>query len=425
MPDAPGRPPSRAAVAAAAVATLVAPVGSSGQDLARDVYRRSPMSGPDPLAHVLAPRGSLGFHAGGTAANSALTLDEIGSLVFLAERDSLLAGDVLDALGLVPRGEGVGAGGTGRAALRVGVPLAERWTVGASVGATGWGAALADDDAVALLRDGNAARSEFGLGRTQGDALLAADVGAQAAWRAGRILGRRGPELTFAAGLRWVRPLYYGRARSLLDDGGRVRITRDSVRADVAVATAETPSVELQGSGVLADALARARWPRAEFAVEASLTGLGTVSVDRVLRRSERVELATTRLDSVVDVVEGLSFGVRDTVEADVSPPAELGLAVSTWTIPAVQLDARLTAAVGGDFRRPPASLELLSTFRPVPSVPLRAGLRVGGDAGVAYRVGAGWEGDRFFARLGAATGGGWFGAARGVSADLGVGVWF
>lgn len=175
----------------------------------------------------------------------------------------------------------------------------------------------------------------------------------------------------------------------------------------------------------MGDALVRAAWPAAKLAVEASLTGLGTIRVDGALERSERVEVSTTRLDSVVDVVEALSFDVRDTLETDVSPPAELLLTVSTWRIPLVQVDARFAAPVGGDFHRPPPTVELLSTVRPARSWPLRAGLRLEGHGNVGYRLGTGWEGSRFFGRVTASSEGGLFGGARGVSADVAFGLSF
>lgn len=413
------------AVLAALVLHLAVPGSSNGQISPRETDRRGSVSGQDPFAHVLTSGWSLVLYGHGAAANSALTLDDLGALVFLADRDSLRVGDALDALGLIPRGEGLAADGEAGTGFQGGIPVGHGWTVGASMGARGWSTGVADEDAVSLLRDGNADRTEFSLGTTRGDALLAAEVGAHAGWQAGRIVGNDGPQLTFAGGLRWVRPLFYGRARSLLEDGGRIRITPDSVRAKLAVVTAETPSVQLQGGGVLGDALVRAAWPESEFAVEASVSGIGAVSIDRVLRRREEVNIATTRLDSVVDVVEALSFEVRDSVATSVSPPAALNLTASTWSLPSVQLDVRLKVPMGGDFHRPPPTVGLISTFRPLRMLPLLAGLQLGGHADVGYRVGAGWEGERLFARLSAATGGGFFGGARGVTADVSFGVRF
>lgn len=159
--------------------------------------------------------------------------------------------------------------------------------------------------------------------------------------------------------------------------------------------------------------------------MEAAVTGLGRVGMDGLLQRREEVDVATTRLDEVVDEVEALSFRVRDTVSASVSPPADLRLTATSRALDDVQLDARLGVPLGGDFARPPPSLELLSTWRPLRRLPLRAGLRLGGHADTAYRLGTGWEGRRFFARMSATSAGGLFGSARGVSADVGFGIWF
>lgn len=412
------------ALAVAFVVALAVSGPATAQEGEPDRYRRSPLMGDDPFAHLLTSRRSIVISGRVGAANSALTLDDVGAITFLAERDRFRVTDALDGLGLVPRGEGLEGAGDGRASVRVGLPVGDSVVLGLGAGAASWASLRLDDDAVALLRDGNADRTEFGLGQTRGDVLLAAELGALAAWRAGRLLGRDGPQISFGGGLRWLRPLYYARSRSLVG-GGRVRVGPDSVRARVAVATAETPSVEPRGGGVLFDGLIRAEWPARSFAVEASVTGLGRVGMDGVLQRREEVDIATTRLDEVVDAFEELSFRVRDTVSASVSPPADLHLTASSRALDDVQLDARLGVPLGGDFARPPPSLELLSTWRGIRRLPLRAGLRLGDHTEVAYRLGTGWEGRRFFARVSATSAGGLFGGARGLSGDVSLGVWF
>lgn len=419
------RTTARGALAVAAVVALTVPGPAAAQDGGVDRYRRSPLMGDDPFAGLLTSHASVAVSGRAGAANNALTLDDAGAVVFLADRDRLRVTDALDGLGLVPRGEGLEGAGDGRGSVRVGVPVGDSLVLGLGAGAASWASLRLDDDAVALLRDGNADRTEFSLGRTRGDVLLAAELGAHTAWRAGRLLGSGGPQIALGGGLRWLRPLYYARSRSLIDDGGRVRVGPDSVRARVAVATAETPSVEPRGGGVLVDGLVRAEWPERSLALEASVTGLGRVEMDGVLQRREEVDVATTRLDEVVDAVEDLSFRVRDTVSTSVSPPADLRLTASSRALDHVQLDARLGVPFGGDFARPPPSLEMLSTWRPDPRLPLRAGLRLGGHAETAYRLGTGWEGRRFFARLSATSAGGLFGGARGVSGDVAFGVWF
>jgi hypothetical protein len=281
-----------------------------------------------------------------------------------------------------------------------------------------------DDDAVALLRDGNGARSEFTLGETRGDGLLTAEVGAHAVWRHGRLAGLRHARLALGAGVRYVEPLFYVRARSLLENGGRILLTRDSVRARASVASARTPRVGAQGSGVLADLMARLEWPERGMALEASIRDLGRVALNGLVRRREDVDLATTRLDSVVDVLEKLSFTVRDTAPDHVSPPAVVGLTASVWSVHPVQLDGRLLVPVGGDFDRPPPAVELLSTWRPSPPLPLRAGVRLGGRSGPGVRLGLGWETDRFYVRGSAVTSGGVVGGARGLGATLDLGFW-
>lgn len=416
-----GRRPGASWWAVPALCALLA--GPAAAQSPAELYRRSPLSGPDPFARLDVPRWSLAVSGRAAAANSALTLDDLGAILFLAERDSLRVGDALDALGLVPSGEGISGSGDAGAGMRLGIPLG-RVTLGLGLSGRAYGGMHLDDDAVALLRDGNAARSAFTLGRSRGAGLVTAEAGAHAVWRAGRVGGPPGPRLLVGGGLRLARPLYYARSRSRLRGGGTIRVTPDSVRARLSLEASETPGVDIRGEGVLADLMVRAEWPRPGAAVELSLTGAGEITVDRLVRRTESVDVATTRLETVVDEVEDLSLAVRDTVAAGVSPPAVAAATASLWSLAPVQLDARLAVPLGGDLVDRPAGGELLSTWRPLPTLPLRAGVRLGGHADVAWRVGAGWESTAFFVRAGGSTGGGLPGGPRGLSARLAAGLW-
>lgn len=410
------------AVEETAVETVEDAGAGAGADLP-DLYRRTPMVGGDPFARLTVGRPSLGLGARAAGGNSALDLNDLGAILFLAERDSLRAGDALDALGLVPAGEGLTGYGDAGSGLTLGLPVTRRLTVGAGLGGRGYGSFRVDDDAVALLRDGNNARSEFRLGETRADGLLTGEAGLHAVLRPAGA-GPWGSTVAVGAGIRYVQPLYYARAASLLEGESEVVVAPDSVRARVSVAADRTPSVGGRGGGLLADATARLAWPGRGVAVEAAVHDLGRVSVDGLVRRSEEVDLATTRLDSVVDAVESLSFPVRDTLDGTVTPPARLSLTASLWSRLPVQLDGRLLVPVGGDFDRPPPIGELVSTWRHG-NLPVRAGLRVGGRSGLGARLGLGWEGRRFYVRGSAVSGGGLGGGARGLGARLGAGVWF
>lgn len=396
-----------------------------GDDLGRgELYRRTPLVGGDPFAGLLVDRPSATLSARAAGGNSALALDELGAILLLAERDSLRPGDALDALGLAPQGRALAGYGDGGAGLRAGLPLGRRLTVGVSLQGRGYGSFRVDEDAVALLRDGNASRSEFMVGESRGDGLAAAEVGAHAVLRPAGIRGPGGARVAIGAGVRLVRPLYYARFLSLLEDRSRVLVSADSVRARVSVASDRTPSVGGRGAGALADLMARFEWPNRGVAVEASVRDLGGVNVDGLVRRREDVDISTTRLDTVVDVVESLSFPVTDTVSASVSPPAMVAVTTSVWSGLPVQLDGRILLPVGGDFERPPPVGEVAATWRHG-SLPVRTGVRVGGLSGFGMRLGSGWESDAFFVRASAITSGGIGGAARGVAANLEAGVWF
>lgn len=390
-----------------------------------ELYRRSPLIGGDPFAHLTEGRRSLALTSRASGGNNTLDLDHLGAILFLAERDSLRPADALDALGLVPRGEGLTGYGNGGARLRLGLPVSRSVTVGVGLAGRGFGSFRLDDDAVALLRDGNGARSEFSLGETRADGLLAAELGVHGVWRPEGRPGPGGSRLAVGAGLRLVEPLFYGRALSVLEDRSRILVSPDSVRARASVASARTPTVAGQGSGFLADLMARLEWPRRGVAVEGMVRDLGRVSLHGLVLRREDVDLSTTRLDSVVDVMEGLSLTVRDTVTASVSPPVQVGLTASVRRHLPVRLDGRLLVAVGGSFDRPPPSGELLSTWRPGPSLPVRVGLRMGGRSGAGLRLGLGWETGRFFVRGSAVSHAGFAGAARGLAATFDAGLWF
>jgi len=413
------------AVAAQAIAVRPAHAQEPEDVRVEDLYRRIPLVGGDPFAALTEGRRSLSLSTHATGENNSLGLNDLGALLLLAERDSLRPTDALDALGLVPRGDGLTGYGTGEVRLRVGLPVSSRLTVGIGLQARGYGSFRIDDDAVALLRDGNATRSEFTLGRTRGDGLVTAEAGVHTVWRAAPPDDRSSPRLTLGAGVRYVEPLFYGRALSVLEDVDPILVSGDSVRAHITLSTARNSSVGAQGIGWLGDLMARLEWPSPGVAFEAMLQDLGRVSVDRLVLRSEEVDLATTRLDDVVDVVDSLSLTVRDTVTADVSPPALVGLTASVWSWAPVQFDGRLLVPVGGDFDRPPPIVELLATWRPLRRLPLRSGVRLGGRGGVGVRLGVGWEAARFYVRGSGVSTGGFAGEARGLAAELDLGLWF
>lgn len=400
------------------------PVAASGQNVA-ETFRRPPASEFDPFVHVALPGNSLLLTGAGGAENSALSLADVGALTFLAERDSLRVVDAIDALGLVPRGDDLAGGGEGAGGLRLGVAVTDRLSFGLSLVGGGYGSFRLDGDAVALLRDGNADRSTFALGETRATALATGEAGVHAYYRAGRLSGPGGPEVDLGLGARVVRPLYFVRTRSLLRERGTVRVTTDSVRARLQLETYETPAGSRGGRGLLGDLLVRFAWPGERFALEAGATGVGTVELDAVERRRAEVDLATTRLDTVAEVVENLELAVVDTVAAPAAPPGRVHLAASWWPLSSLQLDTRLTATATGDFDRPPPEIELLGTWRPVASLPLRGGVRAGGRSGGGVRLGAGYESRRFVVRGSARSTGGVFSGAKGIGGRLTVGVLF
>lgn len=84
------------------------------------------------------------------------------------------------------------------------------------------------------------------------------------------------------------------------------------------------------------------------------------------------------------------------------------------FTLGRTRGDALLTAELG-----------LHAVRRPRPSLPVRAGLRLGGRSGPGIRLDLGWEADRFFVRGSTVTHGGVAGGARGPGGTFGAGLWF
>lgn len=414
------------AVAAVLVVSSVACADPATAQETEDLYRRLPLSDGDPFAHLTEGRGFFTMGARASAANNALSLRDLGAILYLAERDSLRAGDALDALGLVPAGAGLRGEAEAGGGLRIGVPVGGRLTVGLAVGGRGYGSFRVDDDAVALLRDGNGSRSEFGLGASRGGGLLTAEAGLHAALNVAGAPASDDTEVVLGAGLRHVRPVLYGRFRSLLEDRSRIVVAPDSLRARVAVAADRTPSVGDRGTGILGDLMTRVEWPRSGIALEATVRNLGTIRLDDVVRRREDVDLSTTSVDSVMEVVESLSLTVTDTASRTLSPPALVGLAGSVWGGLPMQVDGRLLVPVGGDLGRSRPAGEVLTTWRLGP-LPLRAGVRFGGPAGsgIGGRLGLGVETGSFFLRASAWSDGGLGGEARGLAAKFDTGIWF
>lgn len=398
-------------------------------------YRRTPQFRIDPFRHVFIPRWGFVISVGGTAENNTLNVQDIGALVFLSDSlnnpDGILLGDVLDGLALVPRGSGAGGLGQGEGGLYLGGPFGRKLSLGASLQTRGYGAFQLDDGAVALLRDGNSAIQEFALGDSRGSVLATIEIGAHAVVRLGPLGSEDGAELVLGIGGRLVRPYYYGRGRSLIDS--RVTVTDTTVVASVQVEKASTPTAGLSGfelvtsptgSGVAADLLVRLEWPTSGLAIEALVSNLGQVNVDNVVVETLTFNVQTTNLSEVNDSLKAAQFVPQGTQSIDVTLPRVVRFGASAWANRVLQLDASVTLPVSGEFDSP-AIVDMGSTWRLLTSVPLRAGVVLGGHQGFGYTGGIAFETRNLYLQLAGASLGGLFRQAKGASGRIDIGFFF
>ncbi len=424
-----------AVVDTAAVDTLQAAADSVRQDSlppawprirVQPAYRRTPHFALDPFRYVLVPHWGLIVAAGASADNNAINASDIGALILLNREDSLTAETAIDALGLVPPGKGllgvVRAGGS----LHLGGPFGRRFSLGFSAQGHGYGSFQLDDDAAALLRDGNGSRQSFSLGQTRGVGLATAEGGVHAVLRFGATGDRPGLRAIVGLGARYLKPVGYARGASAISDGGIIRLTGDSIVAHVQAEALSTPDVQaaMKGSGLATDFLLRLELPRPGLAVEAMLANVGTVKVMGVERRLATFNVATTSFKEVSDSLDTVDFAVQDTSDVTVTLPRVLRLAASMWLLPMLQLDAAFTASVTGDFAAP-SVLEAGATLRLIRALPLRIGIVSAGDYGTGLTGGIGIESRVLYLELSGASLGGSFKTARGAAGRVEFGLFF
>ncbi len=399
-------------------------------------YRRTPIFGVDPFRHVMIPHWGFAVTGGGTGGNNALNLRDIGALSYLSSEDEVRIGDVIDALSLVPRGQGVVGTGQVEAGTHLGLSLGSRLTLGFSASGRGYGSFELDDDGVALLRDGNGARQDFTLGQSHASAVSTAELGAHSVIRLG---SPNTMQLALGFGLRYVRPAVLFQARSLIENGGMIRATGDSISANLAVEVLSTlPSGgtdffsdltdrirgDMGGSGsVLGDLLVRAQW--SGFAIEGMIINIGSrVNFTQVSRRSDSLDIATTNLDDLRESFDSLNFDVRDSVDMSVMLPRVARASASVWAGSILQLDFAATGSLGGDIELP-FVFDVGSTLRLIRWIPLRAGVILGGRQGTGYSGGFAIESRNFLFQVSGQSLGGLFQEATGLGGRFDFGFFF
>jgi hypothetical protein len=275
-----------------------------------------------------------------------------------------------------------------------------------------------------LLRDGLGGQSEFSIGNTGGSAIATSEYGVHAMFRMHPLGPDGGLQIGLGIGGRYIRPLAYGRGQSLIDS--RLAIVGDSIAARIDLEQALTPDAGLSqaGSGFVGDFLVRAEWLASGFALEAMVANVGKVTVGRLERSNVSFAVATTNLAEVNDSLEAALLQVQDTVDATVTLPRIVRFGASAWASRVVQLDGSATLPVSGEFDSP-LIVDVGSTWRLDPAVPIRLGLVLGGHQGIGYTAGLGVESQHFLFQVAGGSLGGLFRDATGFAGRFDLGVFF
>ncbi len=400
------------------------PDGSQAARVAPE-FRRTPQLRVDPFRHVLIPRWGVVLSGGAIAGNNALNLSDIGAVIRLNDDDAYLISDLLNTVGLVPAGNAAIGDGQGEGGLYVGGPFGEHVGFGFTAQGRAYGSFRVDDDAVAMLRDGNAAQQSFDVGRTEGAGLGTVEFGGHAVVRLGPLGSQDGVRLSLGFGGRYIQPVAYGREVTVLRDGTPIYVGGDSVGAAVDVQVEHTPDPKFGGgSGFAADFLARVDWPTSGIYFEAVAVNIGRVTIAAAERRLLSFSVASTDLAEIADSLDTADFEVQDTTEVKVSLPRVLRFSTGAWANSYLQLDASASIPVGGDFDLPLA-VDLWSTWRFTPILPVRLGLALGGSHGIGYTAGLGVELRNFYVQALGGSFGGLFKSATGVAGRFELGVFF
>ncbi len=402
-------------------------------------YRRALSFRVDPFRHVMIPHGGFVFSFGGTGENSVLNFADIGALRFLSDTlngSELLPGDIIDVIGLIPAGKGIRTAGEGEGGFYLGGPFGRHFSLGLSAQARAYGSGLISDGMASLIRDGNLTQSQFDIAGSGGIALGTVELGAHTVLRFGPLGTEDGMHLSLGMGGRLVRAGAYYQARPQLGSSTVIRAGADSIVADLAFETFETPLSAVDDffdnfnsapGSVVGDFLIRMDWPTNGFSFEAMFANLGSLTGPGVVRDTASLIVATADplfSGELADSLDAMNFVLADTVDVDVKLPQIIRFSAGAWANAILQLDVAATLPVSGDFETP-LTIDLGTTWRFVRSLPLRAGLILGGHQGLGFSGGFAVEGRNVFLQVGGQSLGGFFRNAKGAGARVDFGIFF
>jgi len=423
-----------ALVAGGSLHAQAVPEGSQGSKVPQ-AYRRTPTVRVDPFRNVMVPHWGLVITGAGIAGNNSMSFKEARALLYLADQDDVLVGDVLDVLNLVPAGQGFEVEGELEGGFYLGGPLGRHLSLGISAQGRGFAVSAIDESAVALLREGNVARDSFPLGSTGGAAIGTQELGLHAVVRLGPFGSPDGMHLALGGGARLLKPVFYYQGSTSIDS--RIVATGDTVGAVIGIDVLATPDVEFAldlGNSVVGDFMVRFEWPSSGIAFEAMLANVGNVTVNNVERKSWNYAVATTDVQEVLDsldsdpLTDGIQFkslDVQDTVDVSVDIPTIARFSVSAWANRILQLDASARVATSGQILDYPLEVELGTTWRILRVIPLRVGLILGGRQEVGFTGGLGIETRNLLFQIAARSVGGFMQDAHGAAAMLELGFFF
>ncbi len=396
-------------------------------------YRRASSFRVDPFRHVMIPHWGFVFSFGGTGENSVLNFADMGALTFIDQNDEILPGDIIDVIGLIPAGKGVRVAGQAEGGFYLGGPFGRHFSLGFSAQTRAYGSGLISDGFASLVRDGNLTQSQFDIAGSGGIGLATAEFGAHTVLRFGPLGTEDGMHLSLGLGGRLVRAGAYFQARPQLGSSTAFRAGADSIVADLAFESFETDFDDFVDrfnsapSSLVGDFLIRMDWPTNGFSFEAMFANLGSVTVPDVERKTASLFVATADplfSDELADSVDAMDFVFADSVDVDVKLPQIIRFTAGAWANAILQLDVAATLPVSGDFQAP-LTIDLGTTWRFVRTLPLRAGLILGGHQGLGYSGGFAIEGRNVFFQVAGQSLGGFFKKAKGAGARVDFGIFF
>ncbi len=396
-------------------------------------YRRTSSFRVDPFRHVMIPHWGFVFSFGGTGENSVLNFADIGALTFIDNNDEILPGDIIDVIGLIPAGKGVRVAAQAEGGFYLGGPFGRHFSLGFSAQTRAYGSGVISDGVASLVRDGNLTQSQFDIAGSGGIVLGTAELGAHTVLRFGPLGTEDGMHLSLGIGGRLVRAGAYYQARPQLGSSTVFRASPDSIVADLAFESFETPIDDFfdrfnsAPGSLVGDFLIRMDWPTNGFSFEAMFANLGSVTVADVERKIAGLIVATADplfSTELADSIDAMDFVFNDSVDVTVKLPQIIRFSASAWANAILQLDVAATMPVKGDFETP-LSIDLGTTWRFVRTLPLRAGLILGGHQGLGYSGGIAIEGRNVFFQVAGQSLGGFFQHAKGAGARLDFGIFF